>query len=732
MTDQLIFQIEVAGSDAAIQEAANLSNAIRANREQIRGLSQDYENNATEIQQLQNQNRRLSQEQRNLANTANAVEGSYSALSAQMAELRRRQRDINVSTADGERRYREVGQEINRLQTRLRDLDAVNGVHTRNVGNYTNSIIEASGALGGFGGQIQNTYSQFTQLSRILTILPRGLQLLKVALIGTGIGAIVVLLGSLVAYFASTQEGMDKVNMVLRPLSALFQRLIGVLQELGGKVFKQLSKAVDDPIQAFKDLGQAIIDNVINRFKAFSVFGEAISLLMKGEFKAAMKTGADAVIQLTTGITDGTDKLAAFGETVKKIAISALDAGARIDQMKKSYEQFEIDVTRRSARLKQTFEEQKALSDDVNLSIEQRLEASKKASAAYQELTNLEVGLLQKKLDIRLEEQKLNDTSRADLLENAKIEAEIFQLRATQAKRTNEVQNREIQLLKEFNKELFAKLKMTYEIENAEKESAKTKEIAAQATIKQRTEIEKLSEEEVKRLELLRKVQAVTESGAITSIESLQKIGAAFTEMLVTGELSVKNFKKIILLGLLDTLQGMIPVLVAQITGISLAQPDSVATFGASGFARAALLTGLLEGAVAGARALVNQQEFEQGGIAETGGVLKGKRHSQGGVKFSVGGKLGFEAEGGEAIINRKSTRMYRPLLSAINQAGGGKKFAQGGTLPNINSMANGIVSSNNQIRMINGFNNLVVVSHVPVASRVQKEISVRELNSTL
>lgn len=56
---------------------------------------------------------------------------------------------------------------------------------------------------------------------------------------------------------------------------------------------------------------------------------------------------------------------------------------------------------------------------------------------------------------------------------------------------------------------------------------------------------------------------------------------------------------------------------------------------------------------------------------AGRGKLLKGKSHAQGGIPI--------EAEGGEAIINKRSTAMFRPILSAINQAGGGVKFAQGG-----------------------------------------------------
>lgn len=72
------------------------------------------------------------------------------------------------------------------------------------------------------------------------------------------------------------------------------------------------------------------------------------------------------------------------------------------------------------------------------------------------------------------------------------------------------------------------------------------------------------------------------------------------------------------------------------------------------------------------------------------GDVLKGKSHARGGIPFSIGRTLGFEAEDGEALINKKSTDIYRPLLSAINVAGGGKKFASGSVLGTASGTSSG------------------------------------------
>jgi hypothetical protein len=51
----------------------------------------------------------------------------------------------------------------------------------------------------------------------------------------------------------------------------------------------------------------------------------------------------------------------------------------------------------------------------------------------------------------------------------------------------------------------------------------------------------------------------------------------------------------------------------------------------------------------------------------EKGGLLKGPRHAQGGMMI--------EAEGGEAVMTRGAVTMFQPLLSAMNQMGGGTSF---------------------------------------------------------
>ena len=50
--------------------------------------------------------------------------------------------------------------------------------------------------------------------------------------------------------------------------------------------------------------------------------------------------------------------------------------------------------------------------------------------------------------------------------------------------------------------------------------------------------------------------------------------------------------------------------------------------------------------------------------------TIKGPSHKRGGVPFNVNGKPGFEAQGGEFISSVPTTRMFFPVLDAMNKIG--------------------------------------------------------------
>ena len=123
------------------------------------------------------------------------------------------------------------------------------------------------------------------------------MRVLKFALASTGIGLLIVAIGSLVAYFEETNEGGKKVKASLAALGAVFQQLFKLIAPIGKAIADAFSdtagvefltsalKAVLIPLrtivevltdiahgnfkQAFIDLGQGIKDSVVNQVQGF-------------------------------------------------------------------------------------------------------------------------------------------------------------------------------------------------------------------------------------------------------------------------------------------------------------------------------------------------------------------------------------------------------------------------------------------------------------------------------
>jgi len=126
--------------------------------------------------------------------------------------------------------------------------------------------------------------------------------------------------------------------------------------------------------------------------------------------------------------------------------------------------------------------------------------------------------------------------------------------------------------------------------------------------------------------------------------------------------------------------------------------------------------------------------KMAKGGMIEefaNGGLVHGKSHAQGGEKFAVGGRV-VELEGGEAVINKRSTAMFSRQLSAMNSAGGGVKFADGGLLnqPSFSQQQFNAIGQNQMMGAMGSSGKVVVVEADITDS--QNSVSVIQSEATI
>lgn len=105
----------------------------------------------------------------------------------------------------------------------------------------------------------------------------------------------------------------------------------------------------------------------------------------------------------------------------------------------------------------------------------------------------------------------------------------------------------------------------------------------------------------------------------------------------------------------------------------------------------AVVLAAISAAAIAASTAMnvgaISKRKFVPQKFAE-GGVIQGKSHAQGGVPFTVAGRGGFEAEGGEFIVNKEATSKHLDELKRINSKTktSSYKFATGGQVVSVNT----------------------------------------------
>ena len=133
-------------------------------------------------------------------------------------------------------------------------------------------------SLGGLKNYLAGMKTEMVAVSASTTGWIKVLKLLKVALIGTGIGALVVALGSLVAWFTKTQKGVEAANKIMAALGATINVIIDRASKLGSALVNlftgNFKKAGEDAKAIFSGIGKEIADETKQAWELAEVLNE--------------------------------------------------------------------------------------------------------------------------------------------------------------------------------------------------------------------------------------------------------------------------------------------------------------------------------------------------------------------------------------------------------------------------------------------------------------------------
>jgi len=291
------------------------------------------------------------------------------------------------------------------------------------------STSELTGKLNGATG---GAVSKFASLKGTLSTVITSFKSLKVAIIGTGIGALVIGLVALSQAFKRSEEGQNKLAKGMAILGAIFDNIMDVVANLGTAIIN----ALESPGEAFKKFKQLLKDNIETRIEGLlnlvPSLGKAIELVFKGKFKEAGKVAVDAMGKVTLGVDSVTDAIknaqkavADFiEETSEEGKKAAAIAGARANADK-------IERKLKVDRAKADRDRADLLEKAVNkekFSLEERIGFLTEAGKLEEEITNKEIEVAKIRLNAQRAENALGLSTKEAKDAEAELNARAIQL----------------------------------------------------------------------------------------------------------------------------------------------------------------------------------------------------------------------------------------------------------------------------------------------------------------
>ena len=304
------------------------------------------------------------------------------------------------------------------------------------------------------GGVLDKTtggaITKFKGLKSSLGGVIKSFKTLRGAIIATGIGALIVAVGSLTAMFSRSEEGQNKF----------------------AKILTQLGVIAGNVMDIFSDLGRVV----------FNVF--------TGNFKAA----GEALNEVTEGIKN-------FGEETRKeieLAGELSDMRAKADIEERKLITERAEANRRVAELREK------AADKENVSVQERIEAIKEAGRIEEEITQKEIEAARLRFEAKQLENSLAESTKEDLDEEARLKARLTELETgrlkiqkaltaeiTTALREEEAERNRIEAERKAKEAEEEKLKEEKEKEQKAKEAAEKKRLAEEAAAEEKAIIER-------------------------------------------------------------------------------------------------------------------------------------------------------------------------------------------------------------------------------------------------
>lgn len=350
---------------------------------------------------------------------------------------------------------------------------------------------------------------------------------LKVAIAATGLGALVLVIGSLVTAFKSSEEGQNQFAKLMGVIRAITAVVIDRVAALGSLIIDVFTKPQEVLTELGNKIQTAILDKVAAVKEAFSLFGSAAKKIFGGDFKGAAQDAASGLVQLnnelnpaliiTKSLAVATKNLVTEMTKEAKAAANIADMRAKADKADR-----ELMVQRAEANRKRAELLEKSVNKE-KFSVQERIEFLQEAAALEANITNKEIEAAQLRLDAKIAENALGLSTKEDLEEEARLKAELINLETARLSKQREVTSQIIAFKAEAKAE---EDRITAEAETARKEREAEELKDKEELEKKKLEAEKKANDQ--RIAMEEAVQAAKQNITMQGLAAIGALANAF------------------------------------------------------------------------------------------------------------------------------------------------------------------------------------------------------------
>lgn len=382
---------------------------------------------------------------------------------------------------------------------------------------------KATADVSEMGNQLDNVtggaVSGFQGLIGTLKNVTKGFRTLKGVLLTSGIGAVALAVGAVAQAFRDSEEGQNKFAKIMGVIGSVVGNLTDKLSDLGMQL-------LENPLELLADVGRNLLFRLKGIVMLIPSLGKALGQLLKGDFKEAGKTAADAFLLIGTGVEDATDKLKAFGDEIiedGKKASEVADLRAKADKAER-----DLIVARAKADRDRAALLEKSI-DKENFTTQQRIQFLQEAGDLEEKITNQEIEAARLRAEAKTLENTLSKSTKEDMIEEEELKARLIQLETAKLTKQKEVTSQIIA----FKAEEAAALKAIEDKKAAEDKArqdkiAKENKERADKALKDLEEQEKKKAEQKERrdAEELRQIDAISAAKHAAADQAIALFGA--------------------------------------------------------------------------------------------------------------------------------------------------------------------------------------------------------------